>query len=178
MTNFTAAARTARTAIWRQSIVNSIGLRSAFVSPISIVIRINSPMLEFLCPAEGYEPPTGVKSYLSRTFANVATASTKRQSISTRTCSQEKLETRLFTLQSPFLVPILKTVSAVSRSVRSLSRARTWKGAIASVAAILLLGSTGCFTDLTIAINKGHAGTQPPPPPIVPCEQPHHEGEH
>ena len=177
MTNFIAAARTARTAICRQSIVKTIGCFAASECPISIVTSINTPMIEF-CPVEGYEPPPGVKSYFSRTFANVATASTKRQSISTCTCSQEKLETRLFTLQSPFLVPILKTVTAASRSVRSLSRARTWKGAIASVAAVLLFASTGCFTDLTVAINRGNAGTQPPPPPIVPCETPHHEGEH
>jgi hypothetical protein len=94
-------------------------------------------MLPWNSPAEGCEPPAGVKPYESRTLTNAVTASTKRQSISAviLTRSQEKLETRLFTLQSPFLVPILKTVSAVSRSVRSLSRARTWKGAIASVPA-------------------------------------------
>lgn len=93
-------------------------------------------------PAEGCEPPAGVRFYESRTLTNVVTASTSFQSIVTRirTCSQEKLTTRLFTLQSPFLVPILKTVTAASGSVRSLSRARTWKGATQSVAVMLMIG--------------------------------------
>jgi hypothetical protein len=132
-------------------------------------------------PAEGCEPPTGLRFYESKILSNAAAESTNRQSTSNRIRIRNRgveLVNLLFTLQSPFLVPILKTVSAVSRSVRSLIRARTWKGATASVAALLLLTSTGCFTDLTVAINRGHAGTQPPPPPIKPCEQPPpHEGE-
>ena len=47
------------------------------------------------------------------------------------------------------------------------------------LAALLALSTTGCYIDLTFAMNKGHAGTQPPPPPITsPCEQPHHEGQY
>jgi hypothetical protein len=42
---------------------------------------------------------------------------------------------------------------------------------------LLLLPLTGCYIDLTLAMNKGKSGTQPPPPPLVP-EQEHHEGEH
>jgi len=102
-------------------------------------MRISGGMISFKSPTEGCEPPAGVRLYESRTLTNAVTASTSLQSIGTRirTRSQEKLTTRLFTLQSPFLVPILKTVSPVSRSVRSLSRARTRKGASASVAALL-----------------------------------------
>ena len=48
----------------------------------------------------------------------------------------------------------------------------------AAIATLVLLVTTGCFTDLTIAMNKGNAGSQPPPPAIKPCEQPHHEGEY
>ncbi len=112
-------------------------------------------MLPWKSPTEGCEPPAGVKSYLSRTFANAVTASTNLQSISNRirTRSQEKLTTRLFTLQSPFLVPILKTVSAVSRSVRSLSRARTWKGAIASVA-VSTIPLAGCYNLLMLNVGS------------------------
>lgn len=33
---------------------------------------------------------------------------------------------------------------------------------------------TGCFVDFTLSMNKGHAGTQPPPPPLV-DEKPHQE---
>lgn len=131
-------------------------------------------MLPWKSPTEGCEPPAGVKSYLSRTFANAVTASTNLQSISNRirTRSQEKLTTCLFTLQSPFLVPILKTVSAVSRSVRSLSRARTWKGAIASVA-VSTIPLAGCYN--IVVLNLGSSAhealsTGPMQPPEVQCE--------
>lgn len=94
-------------------------------------------MISFRCPAEGCEPPAGVRHYFSSTFANVVTASTNFQSITRwiRTRSQEKSSTHLFTLQSPFLVPILKTVRAASGSVRSLSRGRTRKRDFSSVSA-------------------------------------------
>ena len=100
--------------------------------------------------AEGCRPPAEVKSYLSRTFANAVAARTNRQSITIRTCSQDAIATTsFFTSQSPFLVPILKTVTAVSRSVRSLSRSCTWKGATASLAATIALA--GCGQPLRIA---------------------------
>ena len=43
------------------------------------------------------------------------------------------------------------------------------------VAAVLLITSTGCFTDIAITVARGKTTDHPPPPPIVPCEQPHHE---
>jgi hypothetical protein len=109
-------------------------------------------------PTEGCEPPAGVKPYGSRALIKVATASTKRQSTSavTRTRSQEKSTTRLFTLKSPFLVPILMTVTAASRPVRSLSRARTWKGASVSVY-LALLPLMGCAGRALVVVNLGIA---------------------
>jgi hypothetical protein len=93
-------------------------------------------------PTEDVVSPAGFRFYRSRTFSNAAVAITKRQSISTVIDNRRYEVNRSVTSQSPFLVPILKTVAAASRSVRSLSRVHTWKEAIASVAVLALL--TGC----------------------------------
>ena len=49
----------------------------------------------------------------------------------------------------------------------------------AAIATLVLLVTTGCFIDMTVAMNKGNAGAQPPPPAVKPCDPPpHHEGEY
>lgn len=43
------------------------------------------------------------------------------------------------------------------------------------LATLLLLATTGCFIDMTVAMNKGNAGTQPPPPALKSCDVPLHQ---
>ena len=125
-------------------------------------------------PTEGCGPPAGVRLYRSRTSSSAVTASTNRQSISNwiRKRSQEEQKAHLVTLQSPFLVTILKTVTAASGSFRSLSRTHTRKGAIASVAAAILVPLCGCYNILLVnvgGVTKQASTIDHPLAPEVQC---------